>query len=64
MMLTDDQLATTCKVMSIRRQNLYTSLQMYDHDSERWRFFDAQITEVTDALNALEAERDRRRLAA
>lgn len=64
MILTDEQLATACKVMSIRRQNLHKSLQMYKSGSERWLHFSDQITEVSDALAALEIERDRRRLAA
>lgn len=64
MILTDEQLATTCKILSIRRQNLYQSLGMYAPESERWRFFNEQIDEVTSALAVFEHERDQRRVAA
>lgn len=63
MILTDPQLATTCKVLSIRRQNLYSSLAMHKQGSERWEFFNEQISEVSEALSVLEAERDQRRLS-
>lgn len=62
MKFTDKQLATTCKVLSIRRENLYSSLALYEQGSERWEFFNQQISDVSEALSELEAERDKRRL--
>ena len=61
MSLTDKQLGTAVKVLSIRRENLYSSLRMQTRGSDRWSFFSEQIDDLTDAINGLEHERERLR---
>lgn len=58
MSLTDRQLGVAVKALSIRRENLYRAQQTQSEGSERWKSFNDQIDDVTDALNALEAERE------
>lgn len=56
--LTDKQLSTAVKVLSIRRENIYRSLQMQQPGSERWLHFNTEIDDLTDAINGLEGERE------
>jgi len=58
MSISDKHLGTAIKVLSIRRENIYRSLQMQQPGTERWRHFNGEIDDLTNAINALETERE------
>jgi len=61
MNLTDEQLATVIKAVSIRKQNLYAALRQSTPDTDKWRSIDAQIEPIEEVDKVLEAERNHRR---
>ena len=64
MELTDEQIATIVKYCSAKRHNLYGSVQgEYDINDEQRAHLNGEIDKLTDVINTLEAERDRRRYA-
>ena len=63
MRLTDEQLSTVIKAVSIRKQNLYNALSMSEQGTEKWNSINRQITPIEEVDTVLEEERSARRQA-
>jgi len=63
MRLTDEQLSTVIKAVSIRKQNLYNALSLSEPDTDKWNSINRQITPIEEVDTVLEEERSARRQA-
>lgn len=63
MHLTNEQLDLLCKTVGIAKQKLYDSLKYLDPQSDRARFANEEIDELTAVFTVLDGERDSRRKA-
>lgn len=62
--LTNEMLATAIKYLASKRQNFHLSISEYALDSEHREHLNSEIDKLNAVLGVLEAEQERRRLAA
>ena len=64
MKLTDQQLATAIKYLSLKRANFYKSLSEHEMDDEQTTHINGEIDALNSVIGQLEAEREARRIGA